>query len=189
MTGARAPRSGAQAYSLALIFVEPRFPNNQRQFVRGLVEAGARVTGIGEVPVEALGQDLHRWLSGYEQVPNVCDESRLYDAVRRVQQRGWVDRLESTVEAHIMTAAKVREACGIPGTSVKTAWLCRDKPSMKDVLREAGIPLAQSTRRRHRPTRPGPLPAASASRSSSSRAAPPAPPAPGGWPTRGSWRR
>jgi hypothetical protein len=128
-----------------VIFVEPRFPNNQRQFVRGLVEAGARVTGIGEVPVEALGQDLHRWLSGYEQVPNVCDEGRLYDAVRRVQQRGWVDRLESTVEAHIMTAAKVREACGIPGTSVRTAWLCRDKPAMKEALREAGIPTAQST--------------------------------------------
>src|ERR1051325_4586133 len=132
-----------------VIFVEPRFPNNQRQFVRGLVEAGARVTGIGEVPVEALGQDLHKWLSGYEQVPNVCDESRLYDAVRRVQQRSWVDRLESTVEAHIMTAAKVREACGIPGTSVKTAWLCRDKPAMKEALREAGIPTAHS---------PGPAP-------------------------------
>src|SRR6185503_17171507 len=127
-----------------VIFVEPRFPNNQRQFVRGLVEAGARVTGIGEVPVEALGPDLHRWLSGYEQIPNVCDESRLYDAVRRVQQRGWVDRLESTVEAHIMTAARVREATGIPGTSVQTAWLCRDKPAMKEALRAAGVPTARS---------------------------------------------
>ena len=37
------------------------------------------------------------------------------------------------------TAAKVREKCGIPGTSVKTTWLCRDKPSMKDALREAGV--------------------------------------------------
>jgi hypothetical protein len=128
-----------------VLFVEPRFPVNQRQFVRGLAEAGARITGIGEAPVEALGADLHRWLSGYEQVPNVCVEQRLYEAVRRVQQRGWVDRLEATVEAHIMTAAKVREACGIPGTSVRTAWLCRDKPAMKEALREAGVPTAQST--------------------------------------------
>src|SRR5688500_4087902 len=127
-----------------VLFVEPRFPANQRQFVRGLVEAGARVTGIGEQPVEALGPDLHRWLHAYERVPNVCDEGRLFEAVRRVQQRGWVDRLEATVEAHIMTAAKVREACGIPGTSVNTAWLCRDKPAMKEALREAGIPTAQS---------------------------------------------
>ena len=39
-----------------------------------------------------------------------------------------------------MAAAQVREACHIPGTSVRTAWLCRDKPSMKQVLREAGVP-------------------------------------------------
>jgi hypothetical protein len=29
---------------------------------------------------------------------------------------------------------------------VRTAYLCRDKPAMKEVLREAGIPCAQSTR-------------------------------------------
>jgi len=44
-----------------------------------------------------------------------------------------------------MAAAQVREACGIPGTSVRTAWLCRDKPSMKQALREAGVPTAAST--------------------------------------------
>ena len=44
-----------------------------------------------------------------------------------------------------MCAAHVREACGIPGTSVRTAFLCRDKPAMKEVLREGGIPTAQST--------------------------------------------
>ena len=56
----------------------------------------------------------------------------------------WVDRLESTIEAHTMAAAQAREACTIPGTSVRTAWLCRDKPSMKEVLRAAGIPTAAS---------------------------------------------
>ena len=43
-----------------------------------------------------------------------------------------------------MAAAQVREACTIPGTSVRTAWLCRDKPSMKEALREAGVPTAAS---------------------------------------------
>ena len=43
-----------------------------------------------------------------------------------------------------MCAAKVREACGIPGTSVKTTFLTRDKPSMKEALRQAGVPTAQS---------------------------------------------
>ena len=43
-----------------------------------------------------------------------------------------------------MAAAQVREACTIPGTSVQTAWLCRDKPSMKEALRAAGVPTAIS---------------------------------------------
>src|SRR2546423_7578208 len=66
-------------------------------------------------------------------------------AVRWVQDKLWVDRLEATIEAHTMAAAQVREACTIPGTSVRTAWLCRDKPSMKQTLRDAGVPTAAST--------------------------------------------
>jgi formate-dependent phosphoribosylglycinamide formyltransferase (GAR transformylase) len=65
-------------------------------------------------------------------------------AVRWVQDKLWVDRLEATIEAHIMATAQVREACTIPGTSVHTAWLCRDKPSMKEALRAAGVPTAAS---------------------------------------------
>ena len=44
-----------------------------------------------------------------------------------------------------MAAARVREACGIPGTSTRTAYLCRDKPAMKEVLRAAGVRCAAST--------------------------------------------
>ena len=97
-----------------VLFVEPSFPDNQRQFVRALHAVGARVTGIGEAPVEALDGELKSWLHGYEQVRSVVDEGALLEAVRRVQEREWVDRLEATVEAHIMAAAKVREACRHP---------------------------------------------------------------------------
>ncbi len=128
-----------------VIFVEPAFPANQRQFVRALHEAGAHVTGIGESPVEALGDQLRSWLGAYEQVPSVVHEPSLHEAVRRIQARGWVDRLETTVEAHVSATAAVREACRIPGTSVQTAFLCRDKPAMKEALRQAGIACAQST--------------------------------------------
>jgi hypothetical protein len=127
-----------------VLFVEPRFPVYQRRFVRGLKEAGARVTGIGESPREALGDDLRSLLDGYEQVSSVCHEGAMTEAVRRAQGRGWVDRLEATIEAHILPIARVREACGIPGTSVRTAFLCRDKPAMKDALRAAGVPTARS---------------------------------------------
>lgn len=128
-----------------VIFVEPSFPRNQREFVRALRSVGASVTAIGEGPVAALDDELKGWLDGYEQVPSVTNGEALLDAVKRIQGRGWVDRLETTVEAHIMPCAWVREQTSIPGTSTRTAWLCRDKPAMKDALREAGIATAQST--------------------------------------------
>ena len=128
-----------------VIFVEPTFPANQRQFVRALKEVGARVTGIGERPLEWLDDRLKSWLDWYEEIPSVTHLPSLLAAVQRTQEREWVDRLEASVEAHILVTAKVREACKIPGTSVRTALLCRDKPAMKQALREAGVPCAQST--------------------------------------------
>lgn len=129
-----------------VLFVEPSFPYNQKEFVRALKEVGAGVTGIGERPAEHLDDELKSWLDGYEQVGSVVDEDALYRAVERIQERGpWVHRLEATVEAHILPVAKVREARQIPGTSVETAWLCRDKPAMKEALRAGGVPCAQST--------------------------------------------
>ena len=128
-----------------VILIEPAFPYNQREFARGLAAVGARVIGIGERPAGYLDRDLLDWLTHYEQVSSVVNEAALLAAVRRIEQRVQVDRLEATVEAHIMSAAKVREAAGIPGTSVHTAWLCRDKPTMKEALRAAGVPCAQST--------------------------------------------
>ncbi len=127
-----------------VIFIEPAFPANQRDFVRGLQEAGAGVTAIGEAPAEALGEELAGSLQHYEQVGSVCDVEEMTRVVHWIQARTRVDRLEATVEAHIMPAARLREACAIEGTSVRTAFLCRDKPAMKEALREAGVPCAQS---------------------------------------------
>ncbi len=127
-----------------VVFVEPFFPSNQRQFVRALAEAGATVIGIGEYGVESFDDDLKNWMHHYERISSVTDVEALTQAVRWVQDKLWVDRLEATIEAHTMAAAQVREACTIPGTSVRTAWLCRDKPSMKEALREVGVPTAAS---------------------------------------------
>jgi len=127
-----------------VVLVEPFFPASQRQFARALAQAGATVIGIGEYGRDVLDDELKGWLHHYEQISSVTDVSALTAAVRWVQDKLWVDRLEATVEAHTMAAAEVREACTIPGTSVRTAWLCRDKPSMKETLREAGVPTAAS---------------------------------------------
>lgn len=128
-----------------MILLEPSFPVNQQQFVRALAEAGATVIGIGERSKDSLDGQLYGWLTHYEQVGSVVDDQAVERAARTVQDMMWVDRLEATVEAHVMTAARVREATGIPGISVRTAHLCRDKPEMKDVLRAAGVNCARST--------------------------------------------
>lgn len=128
-----------------IVFVEPHFPRNQREFVRALAESGANVLGVGETPADYLDDELKSWMGHYEQVRSVTDVEAMTEVVRRLQGMVWVDRLEATIEAHTMPAAVVREATGIPGTSVHTTWLCRDKPSMKEALRQVGVPTAAST--------------------------------------------
>ncbi|HEX5054481.1 MAG TPA: ATP-grasp domain-containing protein [Planctomycetota bacterium] len=129
-----------------VVFVEPSFPNNQREFLRGLLSTGARVSAISERPPESLPNQLREGLFQFERVRNVVDEHALAEAVRRLSQRARVDRLEATIEAHVMAAAHVREHLKIPGTTSRTAWLCRDKPAMKDAVRQAGIACAASAR-------------------------------------------
>lgn len=127
-------------------FVEPCFPNNQREFLRGLLSTGARISAISERPIEALPPDLREGLFQYERVRSVVDEHAMAEAVKRLSQRVKVDRLEATVEAHVMAAAHVREQLQIHGTTSKTAWLCRDKPEMKAAARSAGVACAASAR-------------------------------------------
>lgn len=131
--------------AMRVVFLEPAFPDNQRQFVRGLAQAGAEVIGLGERPQDWLDDELRSWMVHYHQVGNVTDVGQVTDAVRWLQDKLWIDRLEATIESHTLPAAQVRESCGIPGTSVHTTWLCRDKPSMKEALRQAGVPTAAST--------------------------------------------
>ena len=128
-----------------IVFVEPGFPNNQRRFVLALAAVGANVIGLGESEEWALDGEIRDAMTGYYKVGNVTNVREMTDAVRFIQSKLWVDRLEATVEAHTMAAAQVREATGIPGTSVHATWLCRDKPSMKEALRQVGVPTAAST--------------------------------------------
>lgn len=127
-----------------VIFLEPGFPANQREFVRALHQAGAMVTGIGDKPVHTLDDQLKGWLSGYEEVASTADTGAVVDAVRRIQRRGpWVDTLECTIEALMYTAAETRQATNIPGLSIAQTTLCRDKRQMKQFLRARGVPCAR----------------------------------------------
>ena len=95
-----------------VVFVEPNFPPNQRNFPRALHAVGAKVTGIGERPVEYLDQEMKHWLHAYEQVPTVVHEGSLLETVRKIQKREWVDRLETTVEARSLPSTVNRRLTG-----------------------------------------------------------------------------
>ncbi len=126
-----------------VILLAPHFPANQLRFLRGLKAVGALVSGIIDSPPERTPSVVLDLLDQAEFVPSVTDEEAVFQAVRRIQQRGpWVHRLEATVEAHMRIVASVRERTGIPGVSVKTTELCRDKYAMKAFLSEQGFPCA-----------------------------------------------
>jgi biotin carboxylase len=127
-----------------IVFVEPRFPDTQRRFVRALRAVGAYVMVISEYDYDHYDDELKSWIDWHYRIGSVTDEAALEWAVRQAQRHTWVDRLECTIESHVLPVAHVRERCGIPGTSARAAYLCRDKPTMKQVLREAGIPTAAS---------------------------------------------
>lgn len=127
-----------------IIFVEPRFPDTQRQFVRALRSVGAYVMVISEYDYDHYDDELKSWIDWHYRVDDVTDEAALEWAVRQAQRHTWIDRIECSIESHVLHVARVRERCGVPGTSARAAFLCRDKPTMKQVLREAGIPTAAS---------------------------------------------
>jgi hypothetical protein len=111
-----------------VLFIEPAFPANQREFVRALASIGAHVLGIGERPFDWIDDEAKRWLGGYQQIASVTDEGALEWAVRKAQSRMWIDRLEATVEAHILpaamcaSAARSRASRREPPISAATRW-------------------------------------------------------------------
>ncbi len=131
-----------------VIFVAPNFPDYQWHFVRALKQVGARVIAIDEPPYDWLKPEVKQHIDEYEQVSSVTDEQALLDAVKRVQSRHWVDKLEATIESHMLPVARVREACTIPGVSVEQTFICRDKTAMKAFMRNRGIACAASTKAR-----------------------------------------
>jgi biotin carboxylase len=127
-----------------VLFLAPEAQVYYREFVRGLKDAGARVTGLGHLPRERLPASLWSHLDDYVAVRSLFDANAVLAAARDVARRRPIDRVEMTDEPLVVPAAQLREALGVPGLSVRTATLCRDKAAMKDHLRAHGIPCAAS---------------------------------------------
>ncbi len=127
-----------------VVFVGPDLFNAYTDMVRGLKQAGALVTAVGHTPRDRLDPELLRHLDHYVRVGSLLDAGAIFEAVRDIDRVRSVDLIETGDEAIVLHVAQVREALGLPGLTVRSATLCRDKPAMKAALREAGVPCAAS---------------------------------------------
>lgn len=129
-----------------VVFLNPAFPAEMPDFVRGLAEVGARVWGVGDRPAEALPDKARAALTGYLQVPRLLDEN---DVVHRVV--AWLDGrvpdvIEATWEPLVLTAAHLRDVLGVRGMSRDTVLGFRDKQLMKERVAAAGLRVPYSAR-------------------------------------------
>jgi len=127
-----------------VVFVGPDLFSSYGDMVRGLQQVGATVSGIGRTPVGRLDARLRRLLDAYVPVADLASPVAIADAARDLARGRPVDLLETGDEALVLPVAQARATLGLPGLSVRSATLCRDKAAMKDALRAAGVPCAAS---------------------------------------------
>ncbi len=127
-----------------VLFLAPEAQDYYIEFVRGLKELGVSVTGMGHAARDKLPAKLKPYLDEYVQVRNLFDVAETQEAARKVADRRPIDRVEMCDETLVLSTARLREALALPGISVRTAELCRDKSTMKEFLRAEGIPCAAS---------------------------------------------
>ena len=130
--------------SLHVALVGPDLFSAYDELARGLKQVGVRVTGIGHTPQSRLSSTLKPWLDEYVQVSSLLDAQSLIDGARRAGVRAPLDLIETGDESLVLVTAKVRQLLELPGLSVRSATLCRDKPAMKEALRAVGVPCAAS---------------------------------------------
>jgi biotin carboxylase len=131
---------------MKVVFLAPSYPAEMQQYTRGLAEVGASVYGVGDTHPSALPASLKRHLEDYLQVPRILDEADVVARVRAWLRGREVDRVLANWEVLVETAARLREALGMPGMSVDTVRGFRDKQLMKERVAAAGLRVPRSVR-------------------------------------------
>jgi len=130
-----------------VLFLQPAYPAEMRQFTRGLAEAGARVWGVGDTHESALPASLKRHLSGYLRVGSLMgDEAEIMRQIEAWLGRRRPDFVEANWEPVTLLAARLRERWALPGMSLDTVMGFRDKKLMHERIAAAGLRTARSAR-------------------------------------------
>ncbi|MCX4248031.1 ATP-grasp domain-containing protein [Paraliomyxa miuraensis] len=124
---------------MKVLFLSPHYPEEMLDFTRGLAEVGAKVYGVGDMPVEALPARVRPYLHDYVRLPNFMDEGHAVGPLVDIARKIGADRVETLWEPLVLLAARVRDELGMPGMSRHTVLGFRDKPIMKARLVAAGV--------------------------------------------------
>lgn len=126
-----------------VLFLAPDTHVYNHGFLRALKELGARVSGLGLGSQASLSPDAKKHLDAYRGCDRLLDAETALRAANEMAKPAF-DLVETIDEPLVDIAATLRERLGVPGLSLATARLCRDKVAMKRFLREHSIPCAQS---------------------------------------------
>ncbi len=129
--------------AMHVLFLAPDTHVYNHGFLRALKELGARVSAVGMTAAERLSPAARHLLDGYRGCDRLLEVDALQRAANELATPAF-DRIETIDEPLVEPAAVLRERCGVPGLTLRTATLCRDKVAMKEFLRANQIPCAQS---------------------------------------------
>ncbi len=129
-----------------VLFVAPFFGANMNHCLGALLDLeDVQVGVITAVPEERVPQRAR--VAGHYRVDDPLDPAQLTAAARAFQKEwGHVDRLLGYLEPLQEPLAKAREALDIDGMHARVANNFRDKNRMKQVLGDAGLPVARQAR-------------------------------------------
>ena len=127
------------------VFISPVYPVTCTYFCNRLHAMGVNVLGIGDVPYDALDEQLKASLTEYYYVNSLADYDQMYRAVAfYIHKYGRIDWLESLNEYWLPADARLRTDFNIAiGTREDRIKDLVTKSGMKRIFVEAGIPTAR----------------------------------------------
>lgn len=128
-----------------VIFISPNFPLYFYNFCERLKSRGVNVLGIGDQSYETLPQQTKDSVTEYYKVDSLENYEEVYRACAYFTWRyGKIDWIESQNEYWLELEATLRNEFNVTtGTKIQNMACMKYKSKMKDVYREAGIPVAR----------------------------------------------
>lgn len=129
-----------------VVFIAPRFLQNTNRYVEAFAALpDVTLSVISEDPESSIPQTSKSRVAGHYRVKSSYDAEELTTAARAITRGvGKIDRLTGALEELQLPLAHVRDHLDIEGMRSDVARAFRDKDRMKEVLRAANVPVAQS---------------------------------------------